>query len=190
MSRCSVQDNSTARSCLAGCTNETTSGHRGRAARSRGPMGVHDSGDNASLWVVSPPYTTGLTKGGSRSRSRSHLASLSGFAFVCCSACLTCGRCLLTPPYLSAGSAHSTRLTASPLPWCAAGSTHHPLRAAGSAFHLPSRLLAPPTTFLACQPRLFSGPVHVLSPDSNQAGDNAPTLDWDRSAERPPKCTR
>jgi len=68
MSQCSVQVNSAARPCCAGCANETTSGRRSVVAWAWGPIGVHNSGDDALLQVVTPLYTTGVMKG----RSRSH----------------------------------------------------------------------------------------------------------------------
>ena len=107
MSRCSVQINSAARPCCAGCTNETTSGSRSLAVRSPGPIGAHNLGDDASLRVVTPPYTTGLIKG--RSRSRSLSGSLHSPAALPSSpaesACLACLRPPTTPPYSPADSA-------------------------------------------------------------------------------------
>ena len=86
-----------------------------------------------------------------------------------------------------------------PRPFSSAGSTHH-----------PSHLLAPPTALLVCwlhlppfsfagstfhrlpclQPHPLSGPMHVLSPDSNQGGDNAPTLKLGSLSGASPKVFR
>ena len=109
MSQCSVQVNSTARPCCTGCTNGTTSSHGSLAAWDRCPIGAHYSGDDASLRIITPPYTMGLIKGGSRSRA------LWISAFACCSACLACWvrplislPCLPAPPTLWTGACTST----------------------------------------------------------------------------------
>jgi len=162
-------------------------GARQRGAR--GPIGARNSGDDTSLRVVTPPDTTGLTKGGSRRRSMSRLASLSTSTLACCILLLSPRFALdlyirvLTPPSSTAGSAHSTRIT--------------------RLLTRPSRLLAPPTAFLTyyrpstCPPSLPVSPAYYLDQCGARAEPGTGTKHetmrrlswWDRSAERPPKRT-
>ena len=98
ISRCSEQDDSTARRWLARCKIRPLPGVAAGSRRGQGPMGVHDSGDDASLWVVSPPCTAGPIKDRSRGCPSSSSSSLSGLGSI--SACTCCSTCLspLAPP--------------------------------------------------------------------------------------------
>ena len=120
MAGSSVEDGSTARPCCARSVNETASGHRSLAGLGRGPIGEYNLDDSASLLVVTPPYTTGLIKGGSRSRPPSLSVTLHSPACsthfdrpLCppaspaCSVHFDCPLCL---PALPACSAHFARM--------------------------------------------------------------------------------
>ena len=113
MSPCLEQNNCTARRCLAGCTNEAASGHGSRAAQGQGPIGMHDSGDDASLQGGARPCTAGPIKYGSQSPPSSSSSSLfvlgSISACACCSASSVCHstHSLSIPFFRSLESLHS-----------------------------------------------------------------------------------
>ena len=111
MSPCLEQVNSTAWQCLARCTNEAGSDHGSQAAQ--GPIGTHDSGDDASLRGSATPCTAGPIKDGSQSCPWSSSSSLSGLgsisAFACCAASPVChsAHSLSISAFLSLESRHS-----------------------------------------------------------------------------------
>jgi len=108
-------------------------------------------GYDAMFQVISPPYTMGLIKGGSRRRSLSRLASLLTSTLACWirpllpHLGLDLYICVLTPP--SSCAAGSTDRPPTTLLACWLHSP--PFSPAGST-HCHSRLLAPPTALLAC----------------------------------------
>ena len=136
-----------------------------------GPIGVPDSGDDASLRGGTPPCTAGPINDGSRSRQSRHRGHHPQLP------CLVLDRSLRAPA--------ARRLLLHTL---IAGSTHPPDSASAypSSLAPPTRLTPPPSTHSPLAPPIFPPSCLIFAPilwigadalpHHSQAGDDAPTI--------------